>query len=353
MTEAKPAVPSPAHLTGVLREAGVLGGSRVVSVSVETSRQTLISTVMRLRLGFEGQGDAAPSHLFFKTRHPESPLTTEGVGLREVAFYARAAPLTPAGLLPRCFEAVAGDDGGWHLLLEDLTGSHQVVTEWPLPPTVEQCDRIIETFARFHAFWWDDPRLGDSVGTFLDAGPRDRYLAQFPKLLAAFVERLGDRLPEERRRIFERLMASAPRLFDARYRPHRHLTLVHGDAHVWNALYPRDPSADGIRLIDWDAWRINVATGDLAYMMALHWYPERRRRHEQGCLRRYHAALTDAGVRGYSFDALWRDYRESVLWQMTTPVWQASFGLGAWIWWGHLERIMLAVEDLRCVELLD
>ena len=104
---------------------------------------------------------------------------------------------------------------------------------------------------------------------------------------------------------------------------------------------------------DWDAWRVDVATDDLAYMMAVHWYPERRRRLERECLRRYHAALTRAGVRGYDFDGLWRDYRESVLSQLTTPVWQATHGLGAWIWWSHLERIMLAVEDLGCLELLD
>jgi len=160
-------------------------------------------------------------------------------------------------------------------------------------------------------------------------------------------------MPPERRRVYERLMASASRLFDERYRPHRNLTLVHGDAHVWNAFYPRDARSDDVRLIDWDSWRIDVATDDLAYMMAIHWYPERRRRLERECLQRYHAALAGAGVTGYDLDALWQDYRQSVLWQITTPVWQATHGLGAWIWWSHFERIMLAVEDLDCLEFLD
>jgi len=48
-----------------------------------------------------------------------------------------------------------------------------------------------------------------------------------------------------------------------------------------------------------------------------------------------------------------RDYRLSALWQITTPVWQATANLGAWIWWSHLERIMLAVDDLDCRTLLD
>jgi thiamine kinase-like enzyme len=353
MTDATPDAVSPEHLTDVLSGAGVLAGSRITSVAVESSRQMLVSTVMRLRLEVDGQVGAAPLGVFFKTRRADSPVTAEAVGRAEVDFYSRVAPLTPAGLLPRCFEAVAGAAGGWHLLLEDLSDLHDIVSQWPLPPTVEQCDRIIGAHARFHAFWWDHPGLGGSVGAFLDAGAFDRFLVEFPAQFAAFVDRLGDRMPLEHRRAYERMMAGASRLFDERYRPHRNLTFLHGDAHVWNALYPRDPGRDDVRLIDWDGWRIDVATDDLAYMMAIPWSPERRRRLERECLRRYHAAIGGAGVNGYDFGALWRDYRQSVLWQITTPVWQATHGIGPWIWWYNYERIMVAVEDLRCLEFLD
>src|SRR5262249_51134918 len=125
-----------------------------------------------------------------------------------------------------------------------------------------------------------------------------------------------------------------------------------GDAHVWNLLYPRDASSLNIRLIDWSGWRIDTATDDLAYMMALHWYPERRRRLERPLLDRYHDGLVAHGVRGYNREALTEDYRLSALWQILTPVWQAAHKLPAVIWWGHLERSMLAVDDLGCRELL-
>jgi hypothetical protein len=32
---------------------------------------------------------------------------------------------------------------------------------------------------------------------------------------------------------------------------------------------------------------------------------------------------------------------------------QAAHGIGPWIWWYNLERIMAAVEDLSCLEFLD
>ena len=48
-------------------------------------------------------------------------------------FYRQAAPLTPAGLVPVCYDAEV-TDAGVRVLLEDLSDTHMVVTTWPLPP---------------------------------------------------------------------------------------------------------------------------------------------------------------------------------------------------------------------------
>jgi hypothetical protein len=42
----------------------------------------------------------------------------------------------------------------------------------------------------------------------------------------------------------------------------------------------------------------------------------------------------------------------SVLWQITTPVWPATNDIPPVIWWNNLERILLAVDDLDCRDLL-
>ena len=67
---------------------------------------------------------------------------------------------------------------------------------------------------------------------------------------------------------------------------------------------------------------------------------------------RYHAVLEAHGVRGYDRSRFEDDYRLSVLWHITTPVWQAANNIPPIIWWNNLERIMLAVDDLGCRELL-
>lgn len=253
-------------------------------------------------------------------------------GRREVAFYTQVAAAMPAGVVPRCFEAVfEPETGAWHLLLEDLTDSHLLAATWPLPPTTEQCERILHALARLHAEWWDDPRLGVSVGTRLDADVLNQHLQRLEEQYKSFTDRLGDRLSAERRDLYERFLDAAPRLL-ARYHSQRNFTIAHGDSHVWNYFLPRDGGHD-VRLFDCDAWHIGVATGDLAYMMATHWYPERRRRIERPLLDHYHATLAAHGVHGFDRRALDDDYRLSVLWQITTPVRQAAMDLPPLIWW--------------------
>ena len=70
-------------------------------------------------------------------------------------------------------------------------------------------------------------------------------------------------------------------------------------------------------------------------MMALHWFPDHRRRYERHLLDHYHAELLAHGVTGYDRYALDDDYRLSVLWQIATPVWQAWNNIPSGIWWPH------------------
>lgn len=205
--------------------------------------------------------------------------------------------------------------------------------------------------ARFHAAWWDHPRLGAGIGDWVEDAGIDTYLATLQSQYAALVARHPDLFPPARRDLYARFFAATPRL-TARYRSRRNMTLTHGDAHVWNCLLPQDGAAGAPLLFDWDCWSLGAAANDLAYMMALHWYPSFRQAHEAQLLEEYHAALLAAGVRGYDLDALRADYRLAVLWQITTPLQQAAHCIPPLIWWNHLERILLAVEDLDCAELL-
>jgi hypothetical protein len=348
-THALPAAVEPDALTETLRTAEVLSTGRVIAVRSVHTFPTVLSRLHRLKIDYEGATHPAPRHLYLKTDLPGRPVADLGSGAREVAFYTTVAPATPSGLMPRCFDAQVASSA-WHLLLEDLTDTHVIATQWPLPPTVAQTEAIVRCRARFQATWWDHPRLGVDIGAWPSDAEIDKWLDDIAKGYGAFADALGERLPPHRRAVYEQLFDHAPRLLQ-RFRSRRHMTIIQGDAHVWNCFLPRDGTGTP-RLFDWDGWRPSVGADDLAYMIAMHWYPEMRRQAEPRLLDAFHEELLAHGVTGYDRRALHDDYLLSVLWQTTRPIWMRAVGLPANLWWNHLERIHLAVDDLGCRELL-
>jgi thiamine kinase-like enzyme len=339
-------------LTERLRASGVLPRGRVVAVDAGERRPTIVSTAAPLRVEYSSDAPAeAPTRLFLKATRGGLDPGLQSVGQREVAFYQYAAPLMPNGRVPRCYDAEF-IDGNFHLLLEDLSETHTIITAWPLPPGDGACERIIDTWASFHAFWWRHPSLGRGVGTFLDEAALAKITAEYRERHARFAATLDDRLWPAARAIYARVHDARDRLITPA-RLYATYTIGHGDAHVWNLLYPRESAAAaGIRLIDWDNWRIGRAAADLAYMMAVHWYPERRARLEARLLERYHAGLRAHGVTDYSLERLWEDYRLSVIGHLAIPIWQQTLEIPPVIWWSHLHRIIAAFEDLDCAALL-
>jgi Ser/Thr protein kinase RdoA (MazF antagonist) len=272
MTDPLPGAADAEHLTEALRRSGAVGAARVSHAAVMSAQKKLRSHTWRLHLNYEGRAEDGPDSVILKTGHLDGaghPATTND---REIAFYRDVAPALPANLVPRCFEAVpATDDTAWHLLLEDLTDTHFIATLWPLPPALDQCESIVRAWARFHAAWWNDPRLGVSIG---DVTWWERYLGRFAQRLEQFNSRFGTLLSRERHELYQRLIERTPRLL-AGGPTRRNLTLIHGDAHWWNCFLPRQSGGEDVRLIDWEAWHASSASMDLAYMMAMLWYPDR------------------------------------------------------------------------------
>lgn len=327
-------------------------GRRVDGVAVEISNPTVLSHVYRLRLSYEDDAEGQPATLFLKTRHLEKRDGTATYGHHEVVFYGKVAPAAPAEILVRCHDAHWNETtGDWHLLLEDLKETHAAPSQWPLPPTLADSKTIVRTLARFHAAWWDHPQLGSSIGTWGRPAEAPSFQKRMTEAVVRLADALGDRLSREWRAFYERLIDRIEPL-SARYHSHRNMTIVHGDAHVWNCFLPKPGIVGTPKLFDWDTWRIDCATDDLAYQMALHWYPDLRRLRETHLLDVYHAELLARGVTGYDRRALQDDYRLSVLWTTMTPVWQHAGHIPAWIWWSHLARIHMAADDLDCRDLL-
>jgi hypothetical protein len=343
---------TPDWLTSVLQKSGVLQEGQVTTVQATPAH----GESLHLKLEYSSDAPAMiPTRLFLKIAAPSLLHGVPGLGKKEVIFYNAIAAQMYALPVVRCFNAVYSDEQDrYHLLMEDLSETHLALPPSQLPPPEAHCEMIVDALAQIHAYWWNDIRLGDTVGE----NPTDEHITYFfesdAALYSDFAEFLGDRLSASQRAVYEKVIAGFLPVLLKRMGTGKHITLGFEDVHVGNFLYPRDPEKDRIRIIDWEQWAVNIGAHDLAYMMAMFWYPERRARLEQPLLKRYHAELLENGVKDYSWDDCWYDYRLSVIQHLFTPAWQQQHGGERMtdVWWNHLQRILLAYEDLNCAELL-
>jgi hypothetical protein len=148
--ESLPPAATAEHLTEALCRSGALRAGRVSGVTIVSSFPKLRSHTFLLRLDYEGAVGSAPPSLILKMGHLDNAGRPSYANRREIEFYRDVAPHLPERLVPYCFEAVESTSSSrWHLLLEDLTDSHFIATEWPLPPTLEQCESIIQALPAF------------------------------------------------------------------------------------------------------------------------------------------------------------------------------------------------------------
>ena len=336
---------TPEEMTELLRQAGALTHGQVVKIERRATQSSPFGgshQLFHLALRYANTGgEQPPERLFLKF----------GKSCKEWLFYTHIVPAMDACFLPRCYHAsYHAETDQTCLMLEDLSASHWQ-SEWPLPPPVRQCEETVEALAEIHAGWWKDERLERIFRPALPKGRSwaDRHALALEKL-PGFLDFLGDRLSSNRRVIYLSLLASECPWELPPGAPGQ--TLLHGDMHFWNVLYPREPGNARPKFFDWNMWDLGRPTDDLAYLLALHWYPERRAWLERGLLERYHRRLSVCGISGYRWEQCWHDYRISVVRSLLIPVWQWVRGIHPGVWWAHLERGMLAYEDLGCRKLI-
>jgi hypothetical protein len=335
-------------LSDWLHRFGALSSGAVADIRVEQEITTWVSTLTFLTAAYTSDASAdLPRRLVVKSLLVP-PAAPDDHGA-EAHFYRNVAPLLGGPPLVRCVAALDGNDADSEtVVLEDLRETHDH-PPWPLPPSPAQCERAIDALARIHAHWWEAPELGDSFGRFHTSDSLTTMVHGIAAHLPAFMDAVGDALPAASRRVYERVFSSslAPWL---RLTNTRALTVAHGDAHSWNFLFPR--SGDGPAfLIDWQLWHLDLGARDLAFMMALHWYPSRRRELERPLLESYYRGLVERGITSYSFDDLWLDYRRCVVRNLTIPIIFWSRGMKPEGWWHRLECALAAYHDLGCEEL--
>jgi len=339
---------TPLELTSALYASGSLKEGSVLTVAIAMKIETPISHLWFLEVVYAaGSFPVLPERLLLKWAIEQSPAPERGEP--EIIFYRELAPALPSPPMIRCFATAAPDNKEQWLILEDLRASH-TNPPWPERPSDKAVYDAVAVLARLHACWWESQALGLTVGSLHTEAALRTMVHGFRDHLPALFADLGEDLPAADRGVLETVFNSSLRPW-LRLLDERALTVIHGDAHTWNFLFPR--SGDGMPYIfDWQTWHLDVGARDLAFMIGLHWDRSTRQRLELPLLHLYHDRLIAAGVDNYSFDDLLLDYRRCLVRNLTFPIILWAHGDPRESWRHRLDYALAAYRDHDAAELL-
>jgi thiamine kinase-like enzyme len=324
---------TPQWLNDVLRAGGILTNPTIETVEVDRSQASTGDSARVILKYSSSEPDRGPASLIVKISRLEN----------EPAFYRHIAPTLPnAYIVPAYASDFCRHDSIGYLILEDLSKTHRRLPT-QRRPTADEMLVAVSTLAELHATWWDHPDLHGNIGA---------VAADIPGLLfavasdnfASFVDEASNDLVATHRSVLESVLS---RQLTERLKRKRHRSIVHGDAHFWNILFPRDPQQHCAVWIDWAVWHVNLAVTDLSYLCIVtpcDW----RRQHEEALLRHYLDTLHRRGIE-YSWQEMWMDYRITALVQLLWPIFW--FAKGRPFWRRCLRNSIDAAEDLSLVEL--
>ena len=341
---------TPELLTEIMRRSYTDWLGRVSSVQVVLTKSLFVSRVARLAIEYSSDPDEElPRHLFLKFSSADTDI--ENSSKSEVEFYNSVGAEMNAAPLVRCYDAAfSPSKGRSHILLEDLFETH-FQTENGKHPSPIHSELAVKSLARFHASWWEHPKIGNGIGSVFDNQWLESFIANLKDSVTKFMIFLGSDLLPEQRKEYEQMLESGEKIW-GRLTDRRGLTITHGDTHWWNFFFPKDPENEKTRIFDWQLWHIDQGARDLAFLIALGGFAERRPELETHLLHSYYESLVEYGLQDYSWDDFWDDYRRSAIRNLNIPVIFWSQGKHPSIWKNALERAFKSFDELKCGEML-
>jgi aminoglycoside phosphotransferase (APT) family kinase protein len=87
-------------------------------------------------------------------------------------------------------------------------------------------------------------------------------------------------------------------------------TAIHGDFRLDNMLFDDTGSRAPVTIVDWQTVHVGSGPQDVAYFIGNAFATvDERREHQDRLVHGYHERLVDAGVKGYTFDDCWLEFR--------------------------------------------
>lgn len=285
--------------------------AQVDHVRLEPVGSGQIGSCYRLRL----RGRGVPASLVAKLPVADAAAREmlAGAYRSEIRFYQRIAR-TVAVAAPTChYAAMDEHTAGFTLLLEDLSDAR--VGDQLDGCTPADAHAAVANLADLHGPRWCDPSLVDDDGLVpVDADQAAALGEVYGSAVAAFLERLGERLAADDRRT---LRATVDVIADWSLARGECFAPVHGDYRLDNLLFASASGRDGARAgavaVDWQTLSVGLPARDLAFLLGTGLTVADRRAHEQDLVAAYHRGLVEHGVVDHPREQCWDDYRLAML----------------------------------------
>jgi hypothetical protein len=305
---------TPAWFDAVLGTGGTRSAIRAVAAEPVGTGQ--MATTLRVRLAL---GDGTERTVVVKHGRPDVEPMLGGLAYaKEVAFYSGLSDRVTART-PDCLYAAIDDDRRrFVIVLEDLSDARPGDQIAGCPVT--HAEAAVVNLAGLHGPTWcdaelagaswlggpGDPDSGDPAPIEIDAATMQPVI----ELAAdAFAERFAAELDSGEAAV---LVACRELLAEWMFDRGERFAVVHGDYRLDNLLFPEDDPAR-VAAVDWQTVAVAPPGRDLAYFLGTCLDIAIRRRHERDLVARYHRALLDHDVAGYTLDDCTEDYREGML----------------------------------------
>jgi hypothetical protein len=344
-------------LTSALRETDTIKEASVSGFDYEIIGEGVgvLGQLARIRVQYDRPEQGAPESVIGK--FPAAVQENRDLANlfrfyeREVRFYERIADQVELRTPARYYSLFDDETFDFVLLLEDMHPSR-------CGNQVEGCGRdeaqtTILNMAPFHATWWNRvdtpdldwiPRANDPIQHFAESSYNDCW--------EHFTKNFGHRLSPRALAVAERLKTKIIALEDILASPPR--TIAHGDLRYDNLFFSDDGE---MAVADWQIIVRGRGPYDVAYFMSQSVDPDVRRACEMDVLRAYHEKLLASGVKDYSFDACFNDYRAAAMLCLVYPVvaggtLDLANERGVELMSLMLDRSLATILDLNCDEMI-
>jgi hypothetical protein len=349
-------------LTAALRGTQTITRSSVTSFDIDpdiAAGKGFMGQLARVTLRYDQPESNAPASLVakFPTYGPENRVIADLFRLyeTETRFYEELADKVELRTPRRYHSARATDCTDFILLMEDLAPAR--VGDQVVGCSAAQAELAIRELAKFHAMWWESPRLAelDWVWAFNHPVRKESSQGAYQQAWGPFQQNWGKLVPASLLVLGEKYPSRIPQLLDRLAAPP--VTISHGDYRIDNLFFATPEGGYPLAVVDWQVMSLGNGLFDVAYFMASAMPPAERKATEMDLLRIYHNILMQRGVKGYGFDQCLLDYRTSALfcWQYAVIILgslDAANERGMALFTDVLERFVSAITDHNAGELL-